>query len=82
MNALLKPIEARAIERPTFNNDNLGSVSKWTHDNYQALRDCYKALGKALPSLADDNADGWRHAQGFCSWIACQWDREIYRSAH
>jgi hypothetical protein len=81
MVAVLKPV-SYTIERPTFDNENLGSASKWTRDNYAALVEYYRALGKTLSMPDDDNADAWAKSQGFCSWIMCQWDREIFRSAN
>lgn len=67
MNAQLKPIEARAVEAPTFDNDNLMWRSAWVHDNHQKLWDYWRSL-EGEGSDADWDAFTWT-----------QWDRQMTR---
>lgn len=76
MNAQLKPIDARAITRPRFDNTHVAKGGTWISDNYEALRAYYLALGRSLPEDEDGNLEGFAKAQRFLSFCACQHDRE------
>lgn len=79
MNAVLKPIENRCVERPVFDNTHLNRVCLWVRENNAALHAYYRALGKALADDADNNLTGFAKAQTFCAWVQCQHDRESGR---
>lgn len=69
MNAQLRPIEARAIAAPIYDNANLLWRSAWIHDNYQKLRDYWTSLeGEG----SDEDWDAF-------TWT--QWDREMTRKS-
>jgi hypothetical protein len=76
VNAQLKlsPIEARCIERPAYQNENVRHVCLWVRDNHDALHAYYSALGKALADEGDDNLTGFAKAQAFAAWAQCQHD--------
>lgn len=79
MVAVLKPIEARAITRPTYDNKNVEHVCLWVRDNRPALLEYYKALGKSLPVDEDNNLTAFAKAQAFCAFCQCEHDRETGR---
>lgn len=79
MNALLKPIESRCIERPQYDNVHLNHVCLWAAANKHALHAYYRALGKALADDEDNQLTGFAKAQAFCAWVQCQHDRETGR---
>jgi hypothetical protein len=68
MNALLKPIEARALIPPTYNNENLSRREDWILDNAVALASWWASCESVSdePSRPGD----W---DAFC-WS--QWDRQ------
>lgn len=65
MNAQL--IEARAVEAPTFDNDNLMWRSAWIHDNHEALRAYWLSLE------GEGTDEDWDRF----TWTL--WDREMTR---
>lgn len=79
MNAQLKPITARAIERPTYENRNLDKGALWVRDNDATLREYYTALGRTLPQGSDDRLLEFSRAQNFIAFAQCQWDGERLR---
>jgi hypothetical protein len=79
VNALLKPIENRCIERPHYDNTNVKQVCLWVRDNFKALQSYYAALGRALPHDEDKFGTAHARAQAFSAWIQCQHDRETGR---
>jgi hypothetical protein len=79
MVAVLKPIEARCIVRPAYNNANVRHVCLWVRDNHDALHGYYNALGKALADEDDYNLTGFAKAQAFAAWCQCQHDHATGR---
>jgi hypothetical protein len=79
MNAVLKPITNRCIERPTFDNTNIRHVCLWVRDNSARLYGYYNELGRTLPKDEDDNLTGFAKAQAFAAWCQDQHDRESGR---
>ena len=76
MNAQLKPIEARCVGRPRYDNTHVTKGALWMRDNDAALKGYYADLGGRLPKPEDDNITAFGRAQKFLSFAACQWDRE------
>lgn len=68
MVAVLKPVEARAVSLPVYDNSNLSRREDWILDNAHAL----KAWWDACESKSDEPSrpGDW---DAFC-W--CQWDRQ------
>ena len=67
MVAVLKPIEARALSAPIYDNSNLSVRDWWVTDNARALVDYWQACG------GDDLTEDF---EGF---VWTQWDRETAR---
>ena len=63
MNAALK-IDARAVERPTYDNTNVAKGAVWMSDNWLRLREYWTSLG-------GQGQDG-----RFFQFATVQWDRE------
>jgi hypothetical protein len=81
MNARLKPITARAITRPDWDNTHVREAGRWVADNRAALCGYYRELGKALPNEEPgDNLLQTARAQGFLSFCHVQWDLARERS--
>lgn len=75
MVAVLKPIEARCVERPTYNNASIGCFGVWMVANEAKLKARYTATGGELPQPFKDSvlkADGDAHR--YLSFCMCQWD--------
>ena len=64
MNALLKPIEARAVSRPKYDNTNVAKGAVWMSDNWLRLREYWASLG------------GQGQDPQFFQFTVVQWDRE------
>ncbi len=77
MNAQLKlqPIEARALQRPAYDNTNIKHVCLWMRDNLDALKGYYDALGRAFPTDEVDGLSAFSKAQAFSAFAQCQHDR-------
>lgn len=70
MNAVLKPISARAIERPGYRNQHLSDPKQWFIDNATALDNFWCSLSE---TYGRPDLDYFR-------WLACQHDIEVIRS--
>lgn len=69
MNAQLKPIEARAVDLPVYDNTNLSRHEDWKLDNAFALKrwwDACENLDDEPPRPGDWDAFCWS-----------QWDRQM-----
>lgn len=76
MNALLKPIDVFAVERPAYNNANAATFFLWSRDNDAALRNYYADLGRSMPEDEDNNLEAFAKVQRFICFSKVQWDRE------
>lgn len=76
MNALLKPIDVFAVQRPAYNNTNAATFFLWSRDNDAALRSYYADLGRSMPEDDDNNLEAFAKAQRFICFSKVQWDRE------
>lgn len=70
MNAVLKPITARAIEKPRYDNRHLSDPLLWLIDNATALDNFWCSLSD---TYGRPDLDYFR-------WLACQHDIEVIRS--
>lgn len=82
MNALLKPIESRCIERPEWDNTHVRSIGSWLTTNLKALRAYYADLGGKLPQDADGPMLAQGRADKFMAFVHVQWDLARERSTH
>lgn len=66
MVAVMKPISARVIHRPRYNNRALANFSVWYANNEAALGEYFTALPTDHPDTGDD----------FRDFVLCQYDAE------
>jgi hypothetical protein len=67
MNAILKPLTVRPVQKPAYLNRNLVSFSAWYRDNEPALGGYWLSLGPA---------DQAYHEGDFRDFVLCQYDGE------
>jgi hypothetical protein len=72
----LREIAIRCLERPKWDNTNLGKPYFWMLDNLNALARFWKECGHALGLSEEDEEE-------LTIWIRCQHDMELakHRSA-
>ena len=69
MNAV-SPVTIRPVERPAFDNTNVGDWKRWARDNTGLIARYWSAQGQALGLSEDDNAE-------LDFWIRVQHDIEL-----
>lgn len=75
----LKPVTARVIEPPAYDNRRIAHRWAWIRDNAEALKARYEALGRELPDEDDSYLGAHWKAEEFLAFQLAQYDLALRR---